>query len=54
MYPQSDGSLTIVGIDESKGFVNLWVHLFLGWSVFIEMAIEGNCYFGVSTKFKHV
>ena len=29
VYPHSDGSLTIVGIDESKGFVDLWVHLFL-------------------------
>ena len=27
MYPQSDGSLAIVDIDASKGFVNLWVHL---------------------------
>ena len=27
MYPQSDGSLAIVHIDASKGFVNLWVHL---------------------------
>ena len=29
MYPQSHGSLTIVGIDASKGFVDLWVHFFL-------------------------
>ena len=29
VYPQSNGSLTIVSIDESKGFVDLWVHLFL-------------------------
>ena len=27
MYPQSDGSLAIVDIDASKGFVDLWVHL---------------------------
>ena len=27
MYPQSDGSLAIVDIDASKGFVYLWVHL---------------------------
>ena len=27
VYPQSDGSLVIVGIDASKGFVDLWVHL---------------------------
>ena len=27
MYPQSDGGLAIVGIDASKGFVDLWVHL---------------------------
>ena len=26
----------------------------LRWSVFIEMAIDGNCYFGVLNKFKHV
>ena len=29
VYPQSHGSLTIVGIDASKGFVDLWVHFFL-------------------------
>ena len=29
VYPQSDGSLTIVGIDASKGFVDVWVHFFL-------------------------
>ena len=27
VYPQSDGSLVIVDIDASKGFVDLWVHL---------------------------
>ena len=27
MYPQRDGSLAIVNIDASKGFVDLWVHL---------------------------
>ena len=27
VYPQSDGSLAIVNIDASKGFVDLWVHL---------------------------
>ena len=27
VYPQSDGSLAIVHIDASKGFVDLWVHL---------------------------
>ena len=27
MYPQSDGSLAIVNIDASKGFVDLWEHL---------------------------
>ena len=27
VYPQSDGDLAIVGIDASKGFVDLWVHL---------------------------
>ena len=29
MYPQSDVSLAIVYIDASKGFVDLWVHLFV-------------------------
>ena len=28
MYPQRDVSLAIVDIDASKGFVDLWVHLF--------------------------
>ena len=27
VYTQSDGSLAIVDIDASKGFVDLWVHL---------------------------
>ena len=27
VYPQSDGSLGIVDIDASKGFVDLWEHL---------------------------
>ena len=26
----------------------------LRWRVSIEMGIDGNCYFGVSTEFKHV
>ena len=29
VYPQSDGSLAIVNIDASKGFVDLWEHLAL-------------------------
>ena len=29
MYPQSDGRLAIIDIDESKGFVDLWVHFFV-------------------------
>ena len=29
VYPQSEGSLAIVGIDASKGFVDLWVHFFV-------------------------
>ena len=29
VYPHSHGSITIVGIDASKGFVDLWVHIFL-------------------------
>ena len=27
VYPQRDGSLAIVDIDASKGFVDQWVHL---------------------------
>ena len=54
VYPQSDGSLTIVGIDSSKGFVDLWVHFFLAMEDFIEIVINRNSYFRVSTKFKHV
>ena len=27
VYPQSDGSLAMIDIDASKGFVDLWVHL---------------------------
>ena len=27
MYPQSDGSIVVVDIDASKGFVEQWVHL---------------------------
>ena len=30
VYPQSDVSLVIGDIDASKGFVDLWVHFFLG------------------------
>ena len=30
VYPQSEGSLAIVGIDSTKGFVDLWVHFFVG------------------------
>ena len=29
VYPKSDVSLAIVDIDESKGFVALWVHFFV-------------------------
>ena len=29
VYQQSDRSLAIVDIDASKGFVDLWVHLFV-------------------------
>ena len=29
VYPQSDGSLAIVDIDTSKGFIALWVHFFV-------------------------
>ena len=27
VYPQSDGSIVVVDIDASKGFVDQWVHL---------------------------
>ena len=51
VYPQDDGSIAIVDIDASKGFIDLWVHFFV--------AIEDNFFngkgvFWVSTKFKHV
>ena len=29
VYPQSDGSLVIAGSDASKGFIALWLHLFV-------------------------
>ena len=29
VYPQRDGSLAIVAIDASKGFIDLWVHSFV-------------------------
>ena len=29
VYPQRDGSLAIVNIDASKGFIDLWVHFFV-------------------------
>ena len=29
VYPQSHGSLVVVDIDASKGFVDLWEHLAL-------------------------
>ena len=36
MYPQSNGSLAIVHIDASKGFVGLWVHLsFAIFAIFV-------------------
>ena len=51
VYPQNHGSLEIVDIDASKGFIDLWVHFFV--------AIEDNYFdrkgvFLVSTKFEHV
>ena len=35
MYPQSDGSLAIVDIDASKGFVDLWEHFALRFLLFL-------------------
>ena len=29
VYPQRDGSLAIVAIDASKGFIDLWIHFFV-------------------------
>ena len=29
VYPQKDGSLAIVNIDASKGYIDLWVHFFV-------------------------
>ena len=51
VYPQNYGSLAIVDIDASKGFIHLWVHFYV--------AIEDNYFdrkgvFLVSTKFKHI
>ena len=42
VYPQSDGSLAIVDIDASKGFVDLWVHIFdlKGQLKLLEMAFD--------------
>ena len=45
VYPQNYGSLAIVDIDASKGFIDLWVHFFVA----IEEKMEK-----FSTKFKHV
>ena len=37
LYPQSDGSLAVVDIDASKGFVYLWVHLSLQFLLFCDL-----------------
>ena len=37
MYPQSDGSLAIVDIDASKGFVDLWEHLALAIFAYFDL-----------------
>ena len=53
VYPQSDGSLAIVDIDASKGFVDLWVHLsFSIFSIFdvkIQLKLREMAYDQVQT-----
>ena len=40
MYPQSDRSLAIVDIDASKGYVDLWGHLF--FAIFAIFDLKGQ------------
>ena len=51
VYPQDDGSIAIVDIDASKGFIDLWVHFFVAIE---DNYFDGKYVFWVSTKFKNV
>ena len=51
VYPQSDGSLAIVNIDASKGFVDLWEHLALAILANFDVKIQLK---RISTKIYHV
>ena len=53
MFRQCDGSLGIVYIDESKGFVALWVHFFAAIEDIHRNSYRRERCFFVSTKFKH-
>ena len=53
MYPQSNGRLTTVDIDESKWFVDLWVHLFFAIFALFDGKRELKFLEMVETKFKH-
>ena len=57
VYPWSDGSLEMAFNEyilmHRKGLSICGYTFFLQQSAFIEMVINGKCYFGVSTKFKH-
>ena len=47
VYPQSDGRLAMIDIDESKGLVDLWEHFFV---VMVSIHRNGyrwkRCFFG--------
>ena len=48
MYRQSDGSLAIVDIDASKGFVDLWVNFFVAIEDIHQNGYQGKmCFFGL-------
>ena len=40
VYPQNDGSLAIVDMDASKGFVDLWVHLSFAIFAIFDLKIQ--------------
>ena len=49
VYQKNDGSLAIVNIDASKGFVDLWVHLSFSISAIFDLKrqlklLEMACY----------
>ena len=51
VYPQRDGGLVVVGIDASKGFVDLWVHL--TFAIFANFNLKKQLKW-LSTKISHV